>query len=714
MRKAKGMGLRAWLQPGEWLDLRRCGRWAMVTSFFTLTVLCNELGFNLWFFFTRLRDAKVLQELSAETELVSRLWMDGVVMFLIVALVTAAACGVWAAISLAVFDRWRARLEAVRLGRVFFWLVNSLIFFRVWYSAHQIVLPGSRLGESPLFVAVGAMRLEEMTLPEALSRDLGVTAVALLGLLAFSILALLQSRTLRRSLAAAGLVACSGLWGYSTLTALGAATQFSSHDNVIFLGLDSFQTNRLAIGGVPENIAPNVNTFLEESLRFENAWTPLARTYPSWLSILTGRYPSENGVRFNLMPDSALDPDNSYLPEVLREAGYVTFHATDETRFSNVRARFGFDHLVHPRMGLDDWILGTLFDFSAGNLLRQTALGHDLFPAIANNRASPSYSPRLWVRTVLKRINRLPTDAPLFLALHLCGNHWPHSTPAPYSVIPGSPVERSIVMVDDQVGEILDYLKRSGLRDSSTIFMLSDHGDGFSGIAGDDYNRHGSSFDRVFANKMVLGVQRPGTERGVVSAMVRSLDLYPTVLDLAHVDSPSETSGVSLLPALEGGEVESRGLFAETGLVQSLMNIEKLVQENAKWYRVDEETGLMEIRPEKLGDLMALKSYMVLRGEHRLVVTPHTNEVALWRFDPACDCDSSADPSLPVEARVAMLRELTAHFSLDSELLMSRATAHNFTVSRPVSQVTITAEVESEPSRRVEERDSGGLERQSP
>ena len=123
------------------------------------------------------------------------------------------------------------------------------------------------------------------------------------------------------------------------------------------------------------------------------------------------------------------------------------------------------------------------------------------------------------------------------------------------------------------------------------------------------------------------------------------------------------------------------------------MNLKKLVQENATWYRVDEETGLMEIRPERLGDLMALKSYMILRGDHRLVVTPHLDEVALWRFDAACACDSTAEPSLSLEARVALLQELTAHFSLDSESLLSKATAHNFKVPRPVAQVTITAEV---------------------
>jgi len=133
------------------------------------------------------------------------------------------------------------------------------------------------------------------------------------------------------------------------------------------------------------------------------------------------------------MSDSRIASDNEYLGELLRAEGYSSFHATDEARFSIIRPQFGFDDLLHPRLGLVDWTLGSLFDFSALNLARQSHLGHDIVPAIANNRASVAYNPRIWTRNLLKRINRLPADQPVFLAIHLCGNHWPFTSVAPYS-----------------------------------------------------------------------------------------------------------------------------------------------------------------------------------------------------------------------------------------------------------------------------------------
>ena len=47
---------------------------------------------------------------------------------------------------------------------------------------------------------------------------------------------------------------------------------------------------------------PNIRRFLDDSRRFSDATTPLARTYGSWVSILTGRHPVTTNARYNLMP----------------------------------------------------------------------------------------------------------------------------------------------------------------------------------------------------------------------------------------------------------------------------------------------------------------------------------------------------------------------------------------------------------------------------
>ena len=73
-----------------------------------------------------------------------------------------------------------------------------------------------------------------------------------------------------------------------------------------------------------------------------DAITPLARTFPSWVSMLTGRHPHTTGAYMNLLPRELIHAGHT-LPQLLREHGYRTYYAIDETRFSNIDASYGFD-----------------------------------------------------------------------------------------------------------------------------------------------------------------------------------------------------------------------------------------------------------------------------------------------------------------------------------------------------------------------------------
>ncbi|MFT5684939.1 MAG: hypothetical protein ACI8RZ_005884, partial [Myxococcota bacterium] len=67
--------------------------------------------------------------------------------------------------------------------------------------------------------------------------------------------------------------------------------------NVVLLGVDALRPDHLASEGYFRDTAPNIDAFIAESVMFEEAFTPLARTYPSWTSLLTGSWPTTHGVR---------------------------------------------------------------------------------------------------------------------------------------------------------------------------------------------------------------------------------------------------------------------------------------------------------------------------------------------------------------------------------------------------------------------------------
>ena len=632
----------------------------------------NELACNLIALYQQFGGAKVMRSVAADYDGVFVAAAGAAAWMLLVAAALSLLVGLaWAAVAVAARPAALRRWGRSRAARLTYWSLATLVFFNAWYSLQLLVLPASRLNGSALVMLSGALDHPLPLRAGALPMPLACAGAALL----FVAEGLRRSQRLRLQAAGATAGLATLVAGYSALTAPGPVRPFTRQGDrhVVVLGLDSLQMNRLAAGGSSRGLAPHIDAFLAQSFRFDNAWTPLARTYPSWLSLLTGRDPPHHGVRFNLMPDDRLAPDNPYLPQHLAGLGYSTFHATDETRFSILRERFGYQRLLHPRMGVQDFVLASTFDFSAAGLARQFHLGHDLLPAIANNRASCSYNPELWTRNLIAALDEVPRDRPAFLSMHLCGNHWPFSAPAPWAHAGGDPVESCIRMVDEQAGAVLGWLQEAGLMERAVVALLSDHGDGWSGDPRDRNNAHGDDFKSLYANQIVLGLRAPGLAPGRSGELVRITDVYPTLLELAGVAPPAAPiDGLSLVPLMRGeGDAEPpRQLFAETDLDRKLYTVKQLIDQQALWYQVDRNSGLVFLTPRAVEEFTAHKSYMLIEGARRLELTPYQNEFKLFEFDQSRGLDRARLVGAGGPEREALLAEMAAHFGLDGDELV--------------------------------------------
>ena len=589
-------------------------------------------------------------------------------------------CLPWAAACLIVNSAITERAASGARAGLLFWFVALYSFFHVYYFVYGSLFPYSKLMSSPLVLLAGCAgdfetdpAYRPYITPAAWFIPL--TGAVVLGTLA---VALAQSRVFRCAISIAVLIVFTAIYGYGTFKNTLSVRRFQANHNFILIGLDSFQWNRLPVGGAPRNHAPDIDAFLRDSYRFTNAWTPLARTYTAWMSLLTGRYPVNNGIRFNLLPDSFLNPTNRYLPRLMHEAGYFTFHAMDETRFCNIRPKFGYDRLFHPQMGAEDFVLGSYFDFSAAHFFRRCHLGHDLFSPIKNNRAAVGYSPRLWTDNLLRAMNRLPADKPLFISMHLCMNHWPFSSPAPFCYRSSNRIECCMAATDYQVGRILTYIEQSGLADRSTVIMLSDHGDGWSGDPDDKYATHGDSLERAWSNKIVLGIQSVSLPAAECTELVRIFDLYPTILEWAGRQAPGEIDGLSLTPLVNGRTVPPRTVFAEDGISNTTFATRAIVEESLSWYHLDPQTGLITIRPEVYDTLLDMKSYMLIRDARRLVVDLQTDDFAIYKFDPVRGVDAAGSLPDAKKDKRDMLDAVADHYGLDRVELRNRARRHGF------------------------------------
>ena len=71
--------------------------------------------------------------------------------------------------------------------------------------------------------------------------------------------------------------------------------------HIILIGLDSLRADLLD-PQISPGVTPHIDAFMDQGVEFTNAITPLARTFPSMMAMLTGRHPHQTGAVMNLLP----------------------------------------------------------------------------------------------------------------------------------------------------------------------------------------------------------------------------------------------------------------------------------------------------------------------------------------------------------------------------------------------------------------------------
>ena len=102
--------------------------------------------------------------------------------------------------------------------------------------------------------------------------------------------------------------------------------------------------------------------------------------------------------------------------------------------------------------------------------------------------------------------------------------------------------------VDTQVGKLMDELKKEGLDKNTIIILWGDHG----WHLGDHslWNKH-TNFEQATRSPMII-FDPSIRKKIVVNSPTEFVDIYPTLCDLAEIDSPKNLSGESLRPLIDG------------------------------------------------------------------------------------------------------------------------------------------------------------------
>jgi arylsulfatase A-like enzyme len=113
---------------------------------------------------------------------------------------------------------------------------------------------------------------------------------------------------------------------------------------------------------------------------------------------------------------------------------------------------------------------------------------------------------------------------------------------------------KCIKAMDDNVGRVLDYLRRNGLEEDTIVIYSSDQGF-YNGEHG-WYDKRWM-YEESLRNPLIIkwpGVTKPGSRQ---TALVQNIDYAPTLLEAVGIRIPPEAQGESLVPLLKGNSPDN-------------------------------------------------------------------------------------------------------------------------------------------------------------
>ncbi len=351
------------------------------------------------------------------------------------------------------------------------------------------------------------------------------------------------------------------------LSAQVPASAETPRPNIVLILADDLGYGQLGCYGHPERFTPHLDRMAREGMRFTDFHTSGAVCSPTRAGLLTGRYHQRAGIhraflgRFERDRHHGLDPRETTFAELLRDAGYRTgligkWHLGFRPEFHPLG--HGFDRFH----GYLSWAVCYQSHYDGVTDYYDWWEGRDPIE-------EPGYSTHLITENAIKFIERVG-DGPFCLYVAQEAPHWPWQGPEDPPVR-GPNAERMlnwgrqedrpevlrayremVVEMDRSVGRILDALRERGLDRRTCVFFLSDNGGQEQGTNGPLRGFKADLWEgghRVPAIAWWPGRIRPGT---VNTDLTISLDLFPTMLELAGVKPPTELAidGRSLAPVL--------------------------------------------------------------------------------------------------------------------------------------------------------------------
>jgi arylsulfatase A-like enzyme len=293
--------------------------------------------------------------------------------------------------------------------------------------------------------------------------------------------------------------------------------------NLLFILTDQHRQDGVGAYGLTEVKTPNLDRFAKEGIRFNRAYTAQPVCSPNRAAIMSGLYPHNNSVRENTWD---MDSSVRILPDLLREHGYRTgyfgkWHLGDP-------ARDAWEEMpIYPNDGRGS---GHYYEVDGKKVYQTEVITSDVINFMTADKGNSfcvfaSYYPP----------------------------HPPYSVPESYEamyseIYPDDEARRKYyamcTAVDDAVGVLLNSLEEQGVAENTLIVFTTEHGHYFE----HRWNDHAKRLCYDLTARIPMLMRFPGTipEGQVSNALISSVDLFPTMVNLLKLPAVEGLDGVNL------------------------------------------------------------------------------------------------------------------------------------------------------------------------
>jgi iduronate 2-sulfatase len=354
--------------------------------------------------------------------------------------------------------------------------------------------------------------------------------------------------------------------------------------------------------------SPNIDALAKEGRAFHRHYVQAPTCGASRYTLLTGRYGSGgNGALFARAGQLRKKPESvpPSMPAWFRQHGYSTVSVGKVSHHPGGRGGKDWDDDKQPEMpnSWDRHLLpagpwqhprGAMHGLANGEI-RVKAGEMDLFQSVEG--PDSIYPDGLITDESLKQLDQLVENKdgkPFFLAVGIIRPHLPFGAPAkymePYRDVELPPIPHPtkpqgkttwhgsgefmkynrwkrnpntdaefatlvrkhyaacVTYADAQVGRVVERLETLGVRDNTIIVLWGDHGWHLGEHA--IWGKH-ALFEESLRSPLIIhykGIASPGQ---ATQSVVETLDIFPTLCDLARLPKPDFAQGVSLRPILD-------------------------------------------------------------------------------------------------------------------------------------------------------------------